>query len=52
MWIIYGVGLPISFFLGMSFGGYIPSIAIGIECIGGIIVMVWYNSKLDQKYLA
>jgi hypothetical protein len=51
MWIIYGVGLPISFFLGMPFGGYISPIAMGIECIGGIIVMVWYHSKLDKKYL-
>jgi hypothetical protein len=51
MWIIYGAGLPISFFLGMPFGGYIPPIAMGIECIGGIIVMVWYHSKLDHKYL-
>jgi hypothetical protein len=24
---------------------------MGIECIGGIIVMVWYHSKLDKKYL-
>jgi hypothetical protein len=24
---------------------------MGIECIGGIIVMVWYHNKLDKKYL-
>jgi hypothetical protein len=51
MWIIYGAGLYISFFLGMPFGGYIPAITMSIECIGGILVMIWYHNKLDQKYL-
>jgi len=51
MWIIYGIGLFVSFLLGSPFGGGVAAIAAGVECIGGIFLMIVYHNSLNHKYL-
>ena len=50
MWIIYGVGLLLSFVCGLPFGGSIAGCLCMVEIIGGIPVMVIYHNKLNRMY--
>lgn len=52
MWIIYGVGLILAYFLGRGIGNDWGMVsALLIEVIGGLFVMIWYHNKLDKEYL-
>lgn len=51
MWIIYGIGIFPSFFLGLLFGGIVAVCTLGIEIIGGLIAMICYHNYLDKKYV-
>lgn len=52
MWIIYGIIILVSFFIGSIIG---DSVWVTIPLIGGlivpVIVMIWYHNKLRDKYL-
>lgn len=51
MWLIYGIGFLLCFFCGWPFGGGVAAILGGVECIGGIFVMILYHNRLDRRYL-
>lgn len=52
MWILYGVGMPVSFFVGAPFGeGLGSAVAMTAEVVGGLILMIWYHNYLDKKYV-
>jgi len=51
MWIAYGAGFFLMFLTGLPFGGIAAAAASGLECFGGICLMIWYHSRLDRKYL-
>lgn len=52
MWLIYGIVILISFFIGNMIGNSIWSI---IPMVGGVIIpvifMIWYHHQLRKKYL-
>ena len=51
MWIIYGAGLILAFFLGKGIGNdWGMAAALIIEVIGGLFLMIWYHNRLDKKY--
>ena len=52
MWIIYGAGIIPAFCIGMVFGGVVATCALGVEIIGGIVVMICYHNYLERKYVA
>lgn len=54
MWILYGTGLFLCSVLVILFGERFALAAVilaMVECIGGILVMVWYHNKLNKRYL-
>lgn len=51
MWIVYGAGIVPAFFLGMVFGEMVAVCTLGIEIIGGLVVMICYHNYLDKKYV-
>lgn len=52
MWILYGIGVPVSFFVGAPFGeGLGSAVAMSAEVVGGLILMIWYHNYLDKKYV-
>lgn len=51
MWILYGAGIIPSFFLGMIFGEIAALCAMGVEIIGGLVVMICYHNYLNRKYV-
>lgn len=52
MWTLYGACIIPAFFLGMIFGEIVAICAMGIEIIGGLVVMIWYHNYLNKKYVA
>ena len=50
MWIVYGVGVFLSFACGLPFGGLAAGYLSMIEIMGGIPLMVVYHNKLNQMY--
>lgn len=52
MWLIYGIIILISFFIGNMIGDSVWSI---IPMVGGVIIpvifMIWYHHQLRKKYL-
>lgn len=51
MWIIYGISLFISYFIGIWFNEMICSISMIAVSVGGVIIMCIYHSKLQTHYL-
>ena len=51
MWILYGSGIIPAFFLGKIFGGVAATCAMGVEIIGGLVVMICYHNYLNRKYV-
>lgn len=52
MWILYGIGIPVSFFAGMPFGnGAGAVILMCVEAVGGIIGMMIYHEHLNKLHL-
>ena len=51
MWILFGLGIPVSFFAGMPFGEEWSCSFTTAECVGGIIGMMVYHTHLDKVYL-
>ena len=52
MWLIYGIVILISFFIGAAIGDSIWAV---LPMIGGLIIpvifMIWYHQQLKKKYL-
>lgn len=51
MWILYGIGIPVSFFAGMPFGETAAWICMMAECVGGCVGMMVCHEHLNKKYL-
>ena len=51
MWILYGVGFDVCFFVGIFFGGEIAAVLAGAECLGGLLLMILCHNKLEEKYV-
>ena len=51
MWIIYGAGIIAAFFLGMFLGEIVAICALGVEIMGGLIVIICYHNYLNKKYI-
>ena len=52
MWIMYGAGIVLAFFLGMVFGENVATRASEVELISGPVLMMCYHNYLDKKYVA
>lgn len=50
MWIIYGVGLLLSFACGLPFGESVAGCLCMVEIMGGILMMVMYHNRLNRMY--
>lgn len=52
MWILYGIGELVSFFVGALFGeGLGSAVVMSAEVVGGLILMILYHNYLDKKYV-
>jgi hypothetical protein len=51
MWIVYAAGFLACFISGGFISEYAAAAAAGIECIGGLGLMILYHNRLDRKYL-
>ena len=52
MWIVYGLGMPLSYLVMVPFGNEVASILVNCtEICGGIIGMILYHNYLDNRYL-
>lgn len=51
MWMLYGAGFILCFGCGMFLSSLLAVILAGIECIGGIFLMILYHNRLDRTYL-
>lgn len=52
MWIVYGLGMPLSYLVMVPFGNEVAVILVNCtEMCGGIIGMILYHNYLDNRYL-
>lgn len=54
MWMVYSAAFVLCFFIGLVISGphgYSAAIAGGIECLSGLLVLIWYHNRLNRKYL-
>lgn len=52
MWILYGVGMPVSYLIVLPFGSELAAVLINcVEICGGIIAMMIYHNHLEKIYL-
>lgn len=52
MWIVYGIGIMLSFLFGTILGESIAVYASEIEMFCGACLMLCYHNYLDKKYVA
>lgn len=50
MWIVYGVGILLSFVCGLLFGGLVAGYLCMIEVMGGVPIMIMYHNRLNRMY--
>lgn len=52
MWIIYGLVILGSYFIGLVTGDTIyATIVFSIALVGGLLLMIFYHSRLKKQYL-
>lgn len=50
LWILYGVGLVLSFVCGMLFGWFVAACLCMAEVFGGLLLMIACHNRLDRLY--
>ena len=51
MWILYGLGFVLCFMFGWLWGAVASAVLCGIECIGGIFIMIACHKKWYDIYV-